>query len=84
VRWIRAACAVNHCGPYLPGPVENNNATVGYLGCRQDEAGTSFCVTVDGQTLQDQPVIVRERDSMHQVRVSTSQLLGYLRDKLDL
>jgi glycyl-tRNA synthetase len=50
---------------------------------RQDEAGTPYCVTVDGQTLQDQTVTVRERDSMEQVRVSTSQLPNHLREKLD-
>jgi len=51
---------------------------------RQDEAGTPFCITVDGQTLQDQTVTVRERDSMDQVRVSASQLLNHLREKLDV
>ncbi len=51
---------------------------------RQDEAGTPFCITVDGQTLQDQTVTVRERDSMEQIRVATSQLLSHLREKLDM
>ena len=50
---------------------------------RQDEAGTPFCITVDGQTLQDQTVTVRERDSMNQIRVVTSHLLNHLREKLD-
>lgn len=51
---------------------------------RQDEAGTPFCVTVDGQTAQDQTVTVRQRDSMEQIRVATDQLKAYLRDKLDM
>jgi glycyl-tRNA synthetase len=51
---------------------------------RQDEAGTPFCVTVDGQTLQDTTVTVRERDSMDQVRVSTDQLRSYLREKMEV
>jgi len=51
---------------------------------RQDEAGTPFCITVDGQTLQDQTVTIRERDSMEQVRVSTGQLLNHLREKLEI
>ena len=51
---------------------------------RQDEAGTPFCITVDGQTLQDSTVTVRERDSMDQIRVSTDQLLNHLREKLDI
>jgi glycyl-tRNA synthetase len=50
---------------------------------RQDEAGTPFCVTVDGQTKEDNTVTVRDRDSMEQVRVSTSKLLNHLREKLE-
>jgi glycyl-tRNA synthetase len=50
---------------------------------RQDEAGTPFCITVDGQTLQDQTVTIRERDSMEQIRISTDQLLSHLREKLE-
>jgi glycyl-tRNA synthetase len=62
----------------------DEKAAVGRRYRRQDEAGTPFCVTVDGQTLQDQTVTVRERDSMEQVRVTTSQLRTYLCDKLDV
>jgi glycyl-tRNA synthetase len=51
---------------------------------RQDEAGTPFCITVDGQTREDNTVTVRDRDSMEQVRVSTDQLLSHLREKLDI
>ena len=49
---------------------------------RQDEAGTPFCVTVDGKTAQDNTVTVRERDSMEQVRVLTDKLPDYFRGKL--
>jgi glycyl-tRNA synthetase len=51
---------------------------------RQDEAGTPFCITVDGQTLQDQTVTIRQRDSMEQIRVATDQLKNYLREKLEV
>jgi glycyl-tRNA synthetase len=51
---------------------------------RQDEAGTPFCITVDGDTLKDNTVTIRDRDSMEQIRVSTDQLKGHLREKLDL
>lgn len=51
---------------------------------RQDEAGTPFCITVDGQTTEDSTVTVRDRDSMDQVRVATDQLKTYLREKLDM
>jgi glycyl-tRNA synthetase len=49
---------------------------------RQDEIGTPFCVTVDFETLEDQAVTVRERDSMSQERVSLDQVERYLNDKL--
>ena len=51
---------------------------------RQDEAGTPFCLTVDGRTKEDNTVTVRRRDSMEQIRVSADQLLSHLREKLDL
>ena len=51
---------------------------------RQDEAGTPFCVTVDGQTAEDQTVTVRDRDAMTQDRIAMTQLKSFLRDKLDL
>ena len=62
----------------------DEKGAVGRRYRRQDEAGTPFCVTVDGQTLQDQTVTVRERDSMEQVRIATAQIRSYLYDKLDL
>jgi len=62
----------------------DEKGAVGRRYRRQDEAGTPFCVTVDGQTLQDQTVTVRERDSMEQVRIATAQLRTYLCDKLDI
>jgi glycyl-tRNA synthetase len=51
---------------------------------RQDEAGTPFCVTVDGQTKEDDTVTVRERDSMEQVRVGCDILGNYIREKLQM
>ncbi len=51
---------------------------------RQDEAGTPFCITVDGQTREDNTVTIRERDSMEQVRVNIDQIRTYLRDKLEV
>jgi glycyl-tRNA synthetase len=45
---------------------------------RQDEIGTPFCITVDFDSLDDNAVTVRERDSMEQVRVSLGELEGYL------
>ena len=49
---------------------------------RQDEAGTPFCITVDGQTLEDQTVTVRDRDSLQQERINTSQVIQYVKERL--
>jgi glycyl-tRNA synthetase len=49
---------------------------------RQDEIGTPFCVTVDFDTLNDQAVTIRERDSMSQERVALDQVESYLAARL--
>ena len=49
---------------------------------RQDEIGTPFCVTVDFDTLEDQAVTVRERDSMAQERVPLAGLRAWLAERL--
>ena len=49
---------------------------------RQDEIGTPFCVTVDFDTLEDDAVTIRERDSMSQERVALSQVAAYLGARL--
>ena len=49
---------------------------------RQDEIGTPFCITVDFDTLEDQAVTVRHRDSMAQERVALDQVAGYLAQHL--
>jgi glycyl-tRNA synthetase len=47
-----------------------------------DEIGTPFCVTIDGQTLQDQTVTVRERDTMAQQRIGIAQVRAYVQERL--
>jgi glycyl-tRNA synthetase len=49
---------------------------------RQDEIGTPFCITVDFDTLEDQAVTIRERDTMAQDRVALDQVEGYLAQRL--
>jgi len=49
---------------------------------RQDEIGTPFCLTVDFDTLTDNAVTVRDRDSMKQERVSLTKIQEYLREKM--
>ena len=48
-----------------------------------DEVGTPFCVTVDFDSLDDQTVTVRDRDTWEQDRVSVDKLKEYLQDRLD-
>ncbi|MCC5848832.1 MAG: glycine--tRNA ligase [Verrucomicrobia bacterium] len=48
---------------------------------RQDEIGTPFCVTIDFDSLEDDTVTVRERDSMHQERVAIADLRAWLHNK---
>jgi len=50
---------------------------------RQDEIGTPWCVTVDFDTLEDQAVTIRDRDTMEQVRISMDKVKDWIRDKLD-
>jgi glycyl-tRNA synthetase len=45
---------------------------------RQDEIGTPYCVTVDFETLEDNAVTIRERDTMNQERVSIDKVVEYL------
>ena len=49
---------------------------------RQDEIGTPYCITIDFQSLKDNQVTVRERDSMNQIRIPISELKNSLSAKL--
>lgn len=65
--------------------VEYDDAgAVGRRYRRQDEIGTPYCVTVDFDSLEDQAVTVRERDTMIQERIGRDNLVAYLRDHLPI
>ena len=49
---------------------------------RQDEIGTPYCITVDGQTMQDGTVTLRDRDSLEQIRIPTAELQSYVRERV--
>ncbi len=49
---------------------------------RQDELGTPYCITIDFDTLEDQAVTVRDRDTMEQDRINIDRLVEYLSDRL--
>ena len=50
---------------------------------RMDEVGTPYCITVDFDTLDDDTVTLRERDSMEQRRVTVPELMEYLEEQID-
>ena len=60
----------------------DDKSAVGRRYRRMDEVGTPYCVTIDSQSLTDQTVTIRERDSMEQIRVAIDQLVNILREKI--
>ncbi len=62
--------------------VYDDTGGIGKLYARQDEIGTPFCVTVDHQSLEDESVTVRDRDTWEQERVKVSELMESLRARL--
>ncbi len=60
----------------------DDGGAVGRRYRRMDEAGTPYCITVDGQTLQDDTVTVRERDSMEQTRHKIAELVELIGGKV--
>jgi len=50
---------------------------------RQDEAGTPWCITIDGETSADGTVTVRDRDSLEQIRIEASRVREWIRDRLE-
>ncbi len=59
----------------------DESGAIGRRYRRQDEVGTPFCATVDGQTMEDDTVTVRDRDSMEQVRVPIDALGGWVEER---
>lgn len=60
----------------------DDSGAIGRRYRRQDEIGTPFCITVDFDTLTDQAVTIRHRDSMQQERVSLQQIKSFLAERL--
>jgi glycyl-tRNA synthetase len=62
--------------------VYDDTGGIGKLYARQDEIGTPFCVTVDHQSLEDEAVTVRDRDTWEQERIKVSDLAEHLQKRL--
>ena len=60
----------------------DEKGAVGRRYRRQDEAGTPYCITVDGQTLSDGTVTIRDRDSLEQWRVNKEDCAAQIRERI--
>jgi len=60
----------------------DETGSIGKRYRRQDEIGTPFCVTFDFDSLEDDCITIRERDTMQQVRIPIIELNGYLKEKI--
>ena len=64
-------------------PVDYDDAgSIGKRYRRQDEIGTPYCITVDFDTLEDNQVTVRDRDTMEQIRIPINQVEKYISEKI--
>lgn len=63
--------------------VYDDTAGIGKLYRRQDEIGTPYCVTVDVESLEDQKVTIRDRDTMEQVRIPATEAMKYITSGID-
>ena len=64
-------------------PVDyDESGSIGKRYRRQDEIGTPYCVTVDFDTLEDNAVTIRDRDTMEQVRIPIAELKNYITEKI--
>ncbi|MDX1492594.1 MAG: glycine--tRNA ligase [Longimicrobiales bacterium] len=60
----------------------DQSGAIGRRYRRQDEVGTPWCVTVDGETTEEGTVTIRDRDSLEQIRVGTDKVVDWVRDQL--
>jgi glycyl-tRNA synthetase len=60
----------------------DNKQNIGKRYARMDESGTPFCLTIDTQTLQDQTITVRHRDTLHQERIPINAVRAFLAEKI--
>jgi glycyl-tRNA synthetase len=79
---VAMAKAIKHSLQPAMRAVYDDTGGIGKLYARQDEIGTPFCVTVDHQSLEDEAVTVRDRDTWEQERVKVGDLQEHLLKKL--
>ena len=63
--------------------IYDQQGSIGKRYYRQDEAGTPFCITIDHQSLDDQNITLRHRDTQNQDRVSIDQLISSINNSME-
>ena len=61
----------------------DETGSIGKRYRREDEIGTPYCVTVDFDTLEDNTVTIRDRDTMEQIRVKIDELDAWISNKVE-
>jgi len=60
----------------------DDSGAIGRRYMRMDEVGTPFCITVDGQTLEDGTITIRHRDTREQIRIKIDEVVEYIKKSL--
>ena len=61
----------------------DETGSIGRRYRRQDETGTPFCITIDGETMEQGTVTVRDRDTMEQTRLSQDEIVNWLGERIN-
>ena len=61
----------------------DETGSIGKRYRREDEIGTPYCVTVDFDTLEDETVTIRDRDTMEQIRLKIDDVATWVQEKID-
>jgi glycyl-tRNA synthetase len=79
---VELAKSIKHALQPTMRAVYDDTGGIGKLYARQDEIGTPFCVTVDHQSLEDEAITVRDRDTWEQERIKVAELQQHLQKRL--
>ena len=60
----------------------DESGNIGKRYRRNDAIGTPFCITIDDETLENNTVTIRDRDTMEQIKINVSELIDYVKDKI--
>jgi glycyl-tRNA synthetase len=60
----------------------DDSGSIGRRYARMDEVGTPFCITIDHQTLEDDTVTIRDRDTTEQVRIRANECWRWVKERI--